>query len=70
MGYKGRIGIYELMMITDEMRGMIMDNASTDVLRGKAKAGGMRMLRDAGMDFVYDGTTTCDEIIRETMMDA
>ncbi len=70
MGYKGRIGVYELMFITDIMRGMIMNNASTDDLRAEAQKNGMRGLRDVGMDFVYDGTTTCDEIIRETMTDA
>jgi type IV pilus assembly protein PilB len=69
MGYKGRIGIYELMPITDEMRGMIMSNASTDMIRDKARANGMRGLREVGLDFVYDGTTTCDEIIRETMLE-
>jgi type IV pilus assembly protein PilB len=70
MGYKGRIGVFELMLITDEMRGMIMNSASTDALRDKARSNGMRGLRDVGLDFIYDGTTTCEEIIRETMLEA
>jgi len=70
MGFKGRIGIFELMLITDEMRGLIMNNASTDVIRVEARKTGMRLLRDVGLDFVFDGTTTPEEVIRETMMEA
>ena len=69
-GYRGRVGLFELMTINDELREMIMDNVSTDVLRERAKDFGMVTLRDAGMAFVHDGTTTLDEIVRETVLEA
>lgn len=69
-GYKGRVGLFELMIMDDELREMIMQNAQADHLRDRAKAKGMVLLRDAGMDFMYDGTTTVEEIIRETILDA
>lgn len=69
-GYKGRVGLFELMIMDDELREMIMANAQADHLRNKAKEKGMVLLRDAGMDFMYDGTTTVEEVIRETILDA
>ena len=69
-GYRGRVGLFELMIVNDEMREMIMENVSTDVLRERAKDFGMVTLRDAGMAFVHDGTTTLDEIVRETVLEA
>ncbi len=68
-GYKGRIGLFELMIMDDELRAMIMDNVATDVLREAAKGKGMRLLRDMGIDFAFDGTTTAEEVIRETVLD-
>ena len=69
-GYKGRVGLFELMVINDELRDMIMRNASTDELRQKARGYGMVTLRDAGMQAVYAGTTTVDEVVRETIIEA
>ncbi|MEQ1905247.1 MAG: ATPase, T2SS/T4P/T4SS family [Pirellulaceae bacterium] len=69
-GYKGRVGLFELMILDDELRDLIMDNASADVLRENAKGKGMRMLRDAGMQFAFDGKTSIEEVIRETIQDA
>ncbi len=69
-GYKGRVGLFELMIITDELRDMIMENASVDVMRDKAKSNGMIPLRDAGMDFISQGVTTADEVLRETILEA
>ena len=69
-GYKGRVGLFELMVMDDELRELIMTNAPTDKLRDVAKTKGMRMLRDAGVEFMYDGTTTLEEIVRETVLDA
>ncbi len=69
-GYKGRVGMFELMIVNDELRDMIMANASTDELREKAREYGMVSLRDAGMILAYEGTTTMDEVIRETVHDA
>ena len=69
-GYKGRVGLFELMIMNDDMRDMIVRNASTDELRNMARGYGMVTLRDAGMNAVYEGTTTLDEIIRETILEA
>jgi type IV pilus assembly protein PilB len=68
-GYKGRVGLFELMVLNDELRDMIMRNASTDDLRDRAKSYGMVPLRDAGMDAVYAGTTTVEEVVRETIVE-
>jgi len=69
-GFKGRVGLFELMVINDDLRDMIMENRSTEDLREAARHFGMVSLRDAGMDAVYEGTTTLDEIVRETVLDA
>lgn len=69
-GYKGRVGLFELMVMDDELRALIMANASADELRKNAASKGMVTLREAGMAFVYDGTTTLDEVVRETVLDA
>lgn len=69
-GYKGRVGLFELMMFNDDMRDMIMRNASTDELRAAARSVGMVTLRDAGIDAIFDGTTTAEEIVRETIIEA
>lgn len=69
-GYKGRIGLFELMVMNDELRDMIMQNATTDDLRAKAVTYGMITLRDYGKQFVFDGFTTADEVVRETVHDA
>ena len=69
-GYKGRIGLFELMVMNDELRDMIMQNATTDDLRAKAVSYGMITLRDYGKQFVFDGFTTADEVVRETVHDA
>ena len=69
-GYKGRVGLFELMILDDELRDMINENCNTDDLRDKAQSKGMKVLRDTGIDFIFDGTTTAEEIIRETVLDA
>ncbi len=69
-GYKGRVGLFELMIITDKMRDMIMENASIDAMRDEARANGMVTLRDAGIQFLGQGVTTADEVLRETIIDA
>ncbi|MCY2973404.1 MAG: GspE/PulE family protein [Planctomycetota bacterium] len=68
-GYKGRLGLFELMVMNDDMREMIMQNAPTDDLRAKAVSYGMIPLRDYGLNFAYQGVTTLDEIVRETVHD-
>lgn len=69
-GYKGRVGLFELMIMNDELREMVLQGASTDELREKAREYGMVTLRDSGMAFAYDGTTTAEEVVRETIVDA
>ena len=68
-GYKGRVGLFELMIMNNELRDMVMTNASVDDMRTCAQGYGMVTLRDSGMDFAYEGTTTVDEVVRETVVD-
>ncbi|MEZ6103197.1 MAG: ATPase, T2SS/T4P/T4SS family [Pirellulaceae bacterium] len=69
-GYKGRVGLFELMILNDDLREMIMINKSSDELREKAREYGMVTLRDAGMSFAGNGTTTLDEVARETVIES
>ncbi|MEM7808617.1 MAG: ATPase, T2SS/T4P/T4SS family [Planctomycetota bacterium] len=69
-GYKGRVGLFELMEMNNELREMIMANCQTEELREAARKHGMVALRDAGMNAMYEGTTTPDEVIRETILEA
>jgi type IV pilus assembly protein PilB len=57
------------MIITDELRDMIMRNEPTDEMRKVAQRNGMVSLRDAGMNFMHEGTTTAEEVARETIVD-
>ncbi len=69
-GYKGRVGLFELMVMNDDLRDMVVRNASTDELRTAARSFGMITLRDAGMDAIFNGMTTAEEVIRETILEA
>ena len=66
-GYKGRVGLFELLVMNDTLRDMIMANASTDELRDKAEEFGMETLRAAGMAYAGEGVTTFEEVVRETV---
>ncbi len=68
-GYKGRMGLYEIMVLDDEIRELIMRNASTQLLRAEALKRGMRTLRQSGLLAIYDGSTTIDEVVRETIVE-
>ncbi|MHC4074619.1 MAG: GspE/PulE family protein, partial [Planctomycetota bacterium] len=68
-GYKGRIGLFEIMVFNDEIRELIMNQGSTGVLRDAAQKNGMILLRENGLAAVYDGITTIDEIVKETMIE-
>ncbi len=68
-GYRGRTGIYELMIMNDDMRDLVMNNASTDQLRASARRSGMMSLREAGLRAIFEGQTTIDEVVRETVME-
>ena len=66
-GYKGRIGLYEVMPISPEMRSMILKGASSDDIAKFATKEGMVTLRDDGIDKVKNGVTTIEELMRETV---
>jgi len=66
-GYKGRIGLYEVMEITDEIRELILIGASALELRKKAIDDGMITLRESGLHKIRGGLTTLEEVVRETV---
>src|SRR3954453_4179928 len=66
-GYKGRVGLYEVMEIGEEMRELILVGASVVELRRKAMDEGMLTLRQSGLRKVKDGVTTIEEVVRETV---
>ncbi|MEZ6233968.1 MAG: ATPase, T2SS/T4P/T4SS family [Phycisphaerales bacterium] len=66
-GYKGRVAIFEILSMDDELRELVMKEASTAVIRDHAKRRGMRTLRDCGLLAIFDGLTTIDEVVRETI---
>jgi type IV pilus assembly protein PilB len=66
-GYKGRVGLYEVMEVTDELRELILVGASGLELRRKAIEEGMLTLRMSGLRKVKDGLTTIEEVARETV---
>ncbi|MCK5566172.1 MAG: Flp pilus assembly complex ATPase component TadA [Planctomycetes bacterium] len=66
-GYRGRTGLYEIMVLNDEIRDMIMNRASTSVLRDAARKNGMTTLRENGLRIIYEGITTIEEVARETI---
>ncbi len=65
-GYKGRTGIYEMIVMSEALRSMVMDGASSDALRDQARREGMQTLRESGLLAIFDGITTVEEVIRET----
>jgi type IV pilus assembly protein PilB len=66
-GYKGRVGLYEVMEISEELRELILVGASGLELRRKAVDEGMLTLRASGLRKVKDGVTTIEEVVRETV---
>ena len=66
-GYKGRVGLYEVMEITDELRELVLVGASGLELRRKAVEEGMLTLRMSGLRKVKEGLTTIEEVARETV---
>lgn len=65
-GYKGRQGLFELMVINDSVRELITKKAPTLVLKQKAIENGMRTLRDDGLRCIFDGLTTIEEVLKYT----
>ena len=66
-GYKGRVGLYEVMEVTEEHRELVLVGASGLELRRKAVDEGMITLRMSGLRKVKDGVTTIEEVVRETV---
>jgi type IV pilus assembly protein PilB len=66
-GMKGRIAIYEMMSVNDEIRDLILHNAPVAGLAVAAKTNGMKTLRQAGLIKVLEGTTTIEEVLRVTV---
>ncbi len=67
-GYKGRVGLYEVLVIGDEMRELILSGATAYELRQKAIDTGMISLRASGLQKIRDGVTTVEEVARETIL--
>ncbi len=65
-GYKGRTGIFELMIMTEEMRQLVLEKASADIIRQKAMFLGMQGLRENGWQKIKEGLTTVEEVLRVT----
>jgi type IV pilus assembly protein PilB len=66
-GMKGRTAIFEILEMSDRLREMVLDGAATDQIRVAAREQGMRSLRDSGLLAIFDGVTTVEEVLRETI---
>jgi type IV pilus assembly protein PilB len=69
LGFKGRTGIYELLIMNDDIRDMVSRGASTDQIRAFSRKAGVVGLREAGLTALYNGVTTLDEVVRETVQE-
>jgi type II secretory ATPase GspE/PulE/Tfp pilus assembly ATPase PilB-like protein len=69
-GFRGRLGIFEILVADDEIRQMINNNATTLQLRHRTRELGMRTLREDGIRKVLSGMTTAEEVISTTMGDS
>ncbi|MEQ9617536.1 MAG: GspE/PulE family protein [Phycisphaerales bacterium] len=68
-GYRGRVGLYELLITSPAIRELVANDASTAELHERARSEGMRTLREAGLDLVSGGFTTVEEVDRVTLID-
>ena len=66
-GYKGRMGIYELALMNDNLRELVVAEVSLDEFRNACRKYGMRTLRESGLQAINLGQTTIEEVVRETM---
>jgi len=66
-GHRGRMGIFELVIVNDEIRDLISSGASTDQLRNTCRRLGMQTLRESGLKALFEGKTSIEEIVRETI---
>jgi len=67
-GYRGRTGLFEIMILNEPLRQLILDQAPLGRLREAAREQGMRTLRESGLQAVFDGITTVEEVVRETFL--
>ncbi len=67
-GYKGRVGLFEVMKVTDDIRELILSGASAVELRRKAIEEGMITLRQSGLQKIKEGMTTIEEVVRESVL--
>ena len=68
-GYKGRTAIHEFLTVNEEIRNIILRNGSVSEMRDAACRNGMSTLRDAGLAKIFEGVTTIEEVVRETVLD-
>ena len=68
-GYKGRLGLYEVMKVNENIRELIMKSSTADVIRESATENGVKSLLDYGLDLVKDGLTTIEEVERVCLLD-
>ena len=68
-GYRGRIAMYEVMPITEEIKELILDGAAASEIKGRAMALGMKTLRQSGITKLREGVTTVEEVFRTTIGD-
>jgi type IV pilus assembly protein PilB len=66
-GYSGRLALFEIMVLDDQLRELIMKRSSTNLLRQAARKRGMRTLRETGLLAIYDGVTTLEEVVSQTL---
>ncbi|MFH0963655.1 MAG: ATPase, T2SS/T4P/T4SS family [Planctomycetota bacterium] len=69
IGYKGRLALFEIMVLNEKIRQLITQRTSTDALREVAIQQGMKPLRDSGLLGIFDGLTTIEEVVRETVVE-
>ncbi|MGI9104534.1 MAG: ATPase, T2SS/T4P/T4SS family [Terriglobales bacterium] len=68
-GYKGRVGIYELLVLDEQIRSAIRSGARDEEIRNLARSGGMRLMQEDALEKVKDGVTTLDEVLRVVPFD-
>ncbi len=68
-GFKGRLGLFEIMLVTERIKRALLEHASSTRLRSLVIEEGMRPLREAGLLAIFDGETTVEEVLRETVVE-
>jgi type II secretory ATPase GspE/PulE/Tfp pilus assembly ATPase PilB-like protein len=68
-GYKGRTGVFEVLVMDDEVRELVVDKVSTEVLKKKAMESGMREMREDAIKKALLGVTTLEEALNTTQLD-